>query len=608
MQGHREKLPDPITNESLATLAADKSQPMEVRKSAQYMIKHGMVERLGNQDGDISGKDWENIGNIPGLAEFNRKKTKTYTENYIPSDAPAGDRLPRPITANDAARELYLYSDSLPDDIGPEELQAIADGKCDKKCPPQVRAAAQFMVDHPREWKKIADDGGQVGRGELQDDTSGLLHLREDEMGTIKTVQKNKDLFLRDGGEMSRDSLTALAADKSVPPEVRKAAQALLDNPLVFGMIDNAKNSHNNSDVNVNDGVANEGDIDALATRLTTANRTPPGKPVGQHTPTDAVSRAAMVDMIAGTENDPEIKEVVHKKKSPFAKILDIAGKVLDGVKMAVDAVAGFLPPPANVIGIAIGAAIGTVNDLAIKPAAAMLNGASPKEAYKQAAIDFALDMAGSAISLIPGGGVAKAAMAGGRIAMTTAKAGAKEAVEAGVKAGAKEGVEATTHVVARESVKAGMKEGAKGGAKEGTEQGSRAGAREGSERGAQEGAEAAAKPTRREKAKDFAREARDTAVDEAKGQAEDQAISAAEERWNRLQQSRAAAQGGAATGGTSTSGGGDGSGSSTGGVDFESRPMATIEEGDEEEEDPRATRQQRQPSSIPTPSEQTTV
>jgi type III secretion translocon protein HrpF len=534
MQRHRADLPDKMTNEDLATLAADESKPLELRQSAQYMIDNGMVDRLGHQDGDISGKDWDNIGNIPELVEYNRTKTKSYTENYIPSDLPEGDTQPRPITASDANRELYLYSDSLPDDIGPEELQAIADGKCDKKCPPQLRAAAQFMVDHPDEWKKIADDGGKVGRGELQDDTSANVNLRDDQIGAITTVQQNKDLFLRDG-DMSRDSLTKLAADESAPPEVRQAAAKLLADPLVFGMIDNANNGHNNRHVDVNDGKANAGDIDALATRLTTANRTPPpGKPVGQHAPTDPASKAAMADMTIGAADDPDVKQVVHKKKSPLAKVLDIAGKVLDGVKMAVDAVSGFLPPPIDLIGVGIGAAIGTVNDMAVKPAAKILNGTSPKEAFKQAGKDLAMDLAGSAVSLIPGGGVAKAAMSVGKMAVTAAKTGAKEGAEVVAKTGTKEG----TEVVA----KTGGKEGAETGSKAGSKETAEKGGTEAGERGGKEGAEdVAKKPTTRERAKEAGTELKDTAVDEAKGEAESRAEEEAEKRWNQLQDKRRA-------------------------------------------------------------------
>ena len=540
MQANREYLPDTAKNEDFAALAADESKPIEVRMAAQYMVDHGMVERMGHQDGDISGKDWDNIGKIPELVDFNRANARTYTENYIPSDAVEGDTLPRPITESDANRELYLYSASLPKDVGKQELQDIVDGKCPEKNTPQLRAAAQFMLDHPDSWQKICPNpDGRVNRGDLQQRTSENINLTEAEVGTIRVLQQNKDLFLSGDDYLTRESLTKLAADESAPPEVRQAAQKLLDDPVIFGMLDNAHTGHRNKKADVNDGKIGLKDINEIDTRLTSTNLTPPGKPVGQHAPTNAREKAAMDAMIAGAANDPDIKPVEKKKRSPWAKVLDVVGKVLDVVKMAVDVVSGFLPPPFSAIGVAIGAGIATVNNFAIKAPAAMLNGASADDAYKEAGKNQAIDMAGSAVSLIPGGGAAKAGMAAAKGGMALAKVGAKEGAEAGAKTAVREGTEVAAKVGAAEGAEAGAKTGAKEGAEAGTKEGAEAGAKEGAETGAKEGGEEGAKKTTREKVKEVAIEVRDTVVDEAKGEAEARAQAEAEARARQLLEKR---------------------------------------------------------------------
>jgi hypothetical protein len=128
-------------------------------------------------------------------------------------------------------------------------------------------------------------------------------------------------------------------------------------------------------------------------------------------------------------------------------KVLGVVGKVLDVAKKVIDTVAGFLPPPASTALVALGAGIATVNNMAVKTGAAMLNGVPPREAFKQAAKEQAMDLAESAISAVPGGGVVKAGMAvakgvGKEIGKEVAEQGTKAVVNHGVRAVAREGAE----------------------------------------------------------------------------------------------------------------------------------------------------------------------
>jgi type III secretion translocon protein HrpF len=559
LQNNIDQVPDDLSTGDLGTLAKDESLPQELRDAYSYMNEHpGMVAKLdtakdgGEADGNISKDDLAAAGADPKYKEANREAAKAGMNNFVPSDAPEDARQPRQMTASDANRELYLYAESLPDPLDEKGLQKIVDaGSDDGKCPAQLRAAAQFMLDRPGEFNKIAP-GGSVERGYLQDNALANVNLRPGELTAIRTVQAQPDRFMTADGKMNRESLTTLAADTTAPQDVRLAAQKLLDDPLVFGMLDNANHGHQADRHNgANDGEVGADDLTAIDRRLSATNLKPPAKPKPPEEPSKAelakmnpTERRAAEELRAktltamddGWANDPEIKTPVARTKSALQKFaikaLPIVGKVLDVVKTIVDAVAGVLPPPFSTVLVAAGAGIATWNNFGVKAGAAMLSGTSAKDAYIEAAKNEAIDLAGSAISLAPGGGVLKAgatvAKEGVAVAKTVATQAAKEGAESAAEAG----------------VKAAAKDGAQGGAAAAARQGAASGAREGAETAGREAAEATAtrvlpagaQQMSRAELKANAREGFKEGVKEA---ATDQLMQLAQSEWGQRQQAK---------------------------------------------------------------------
>jgi hypothetical protein len=366
----------------------------------------------------------------------------------------------------DAARELYLYSDSLPDNITTKDLELIASGQCQGKCPAQLQAAAQYMLDNPEEFAKLAPEGS-ISRGGLEDNCLAMIEFDQSEVNTINTLCSNQGQFLGDDGVITRDSLAELAADESAPAEVRAAAQELLDNPMLFGMLDNGTLGHEGSRKNkTHDGKIDGQDIISFVDKLQPGQMKPREAPKPQEAkaPTTDIEKAALADMEAGWADDPAIKES-RGGRTGLKKFLEVVSKVLTAVTTALDVVAGFLPPPFGAAVAGISAGVSAVKNFGVKAGMAMLDGVPPKDAMKQAAKDQAWDTAGSLASAIPGGGAAvKGAVMGAKVAV-------KEGVEAGVKQGIKEGLET--------GAKQGLQEGLQTGAKQGLQDTMQAGARE---------------------------------------------------------------------------------------------------------------------------------
>jgi type III secretion translocon protein HrpF len=469
---HMDKVPANFSFGDLDAMSKDQSLPPDLREAyANLRANPALLERLDNGNLDSVGRvkqrrhrDDEVIDhaslrkafNDPALVEYNRQKAEGYTQNYIPSDATPDTAVPRQMTASDAARELYLYSDSLGKTVDRAELQRIVDGQCRGKCPAQLQAAAKFLLDNPAAFDKLAP-GGKVSQGALENNAVGMVQLRQDEADALRTLQNNKDVFFREGEVVTRDSLTNLAADQTVSAEVRNAAATMLANPLLFGMLDNGDKGAEPSRRNkAHDGKISSADVDQLIGKLNPAAMKPPAEPPAKEArqgPASALEAAAVEDMLAGTVDDPaaKVSRGGPKAAAIFSKVLDVVGKALDWVKTGLDTLASVLPPPLGTIAGAIGAGVAAVNNLAVKPGEAMLNGVPPKEAYKQAGKDLAFDLASSALSVIPAGGIgAKAALQGAKAAVV---GGVKEGVEAAVKVGVREVGEAVGQQAIKESV-----------------------------------------------------------------------------------------------------------------------------------------------------------
>ncbi len=606
---HADRIPDTLTREQCAAYAQDTTLPEDLRQAYANLSKDptlfgdldaatphgGLGGSTSQMDGTISRGDFEIAFRDPFFNDYSREKSKLYTHNYIPSDAQDDELVPREMVGSDASRELYLYAESLPGQIDRATLERIASGQVAPGCkyPAQLQAAAQYMLDHPEEWERMAP-GGSVNRDDLQNNLVAYMHLTAEEGEAVAVLAANKDVFLREGGWVTRDSLTRLAEDPSVSPEIRAAARTLLNSPVIFGQLDNGLFGHHSSLSNRTfDGMFGGDDIDNYLRKLETYKPPPPPEPVPPPPPPpppepvptesevdavhtvqdhsevfqdengditrDSLHRVAsdesldaeyreaalmllaspslfktvdgagsgasgaggkpdgkissqdlarfdaeverrrqkaeayaayqqqqaeraqvQADMLAGRADDPAVRKACGGAEiitGVLGRVLDVVGKVLDAVKTGLDVVAGFLPPPFGAIVAGVGAGIATVNNFAVKAGEAMCEGVPPGEAFAQAGKDYAMDLAGSALSMAPGGAVAgKALLQGG-----------KAALQAGGKVGAE---------VVEQGVKAGVREGAQVGGKAAGKQASEEVAEAGARRAGQEGGGAAPKKT----------------------------------------------------------------------------------------------------------------
>ncbi len=510
LQKHMDKIPDGFKFGDLERLSKDESLPPDLRDAYAKLndnpellarldnanLSGGRIRQRRNRDDEkITHGDLQKAFQDPALVAYNQQKSQDYARNYIPSDASEANAVPHAITASEASRELHLYADSLPDTIDRQALQDIVDGKCGKKCPAQLQAAAQFMLDNEAEFKKLAPEG-RIARDQLEAATLGSIQLHQHEVDTLHVVQDNKQAFLdAGGGTISRDSLEKMRNDTTLSQEVRDAATQLLANPLIFGMLDNGSQGFDASRRNkTHDKKISGNDIDACLAKLTKTNLTPP--PVPTEAQREAASAAlterdaaAVNDMALGMADDPELKES-RGGRTGLKKFLSGLSRVLDVVKVVLDSVASVLPPGLSTIVAGIGAGVAAANNFGCKMTMMRMDGMSREESRKAAGKMMAMDAAGSALSMIPGGGIAaqgavQAAKAGATIAVkegaeAAVKVGVREGAEAALKTGVKEGAESAatstattaTRKVTQEAAEAGTQQSTKQSFKEGVQDG----------------------------------------------------------------------------------------------------------------------------------------
>jgi hypothetical protein len=345
------------------------------------------------------------------------------------------------MTTNDAMRELYLYSDSLPKNITPDALVDIVEGAAKgKKLPPQVAAAAKHLLDHPKEMFELLGPRG-CKRGDFCNRIANQVQFTTGEMDALKTLQKDADFFFKDG-HLTREKLDKLLEDPSLSPERKKACQALKDNGVLFGLLDNAKGGHKGggffSKAKADDGLIGKNDIEALMKRLTPANLTPPAAPVPA-TLRGPQAAAAAKDMLAGRDDDPDVKQ--PKGNGGFFKVM---AKVMEAVSYIADAASAALGALAKIPGLGILAAVGSVVlgtvGGALRVGKTALEGGDVDKALKNMGMDAASAALGAVLA--PGAGKAL---------MTVAKEGVEAAVESGVKAAGRQAADAAAGVAARE-------------------------------------------------------------------------------------------------------------------------------------------------------------
>ena len=460
----QKKLDDPKTPPDL------KQALMQLANDPALHIMLDSVNGMSKADGKMGAKEIKALSESPAMKAFNQKKAETYVHNYIPSDADAAVTNGRDMTENDAMRELYLYSDNLPTKLSKDKLQKIVDGDAGlKKCPPQVIAAAKFMLDHPDSWSKVSMNGGKaagpdgsIRRSAFLNNISKDVYLNADEAEALKIVNENRDVFLK--GAMTRKGLQKLIDDPNTIDGNRKAAQKLLDDPLLYGILDNAKHGHGSSPTkSADDGKIGAGDIDKYLAQSTTQGKTPPALPP-THAASTPEAQAALDDMAAGEVDDPAPKK---KKGGGVSDFFHELGDTLLKV--------GAAWLHAASIGLSLLGKIPIIGELAIPLSMAAegmaggldvartdLNGGDVKQALKMAGIG----IAGAAVSAVTLPGMGTAVVKGGEkvIEKTVVKAAITGAEKGSTAVVAKGTETATEKSLATSAAKTAEKGGEQGG------------------------------------------------------------------------------------------------------------------------------------------------
>ena len=426
-------------------------------------------------DGCLSDRDLDRLGELPAMKTFNEAQAKNFVDFYIPSDADSSVKFPRKMTENDAEREFYLYSDNLPGHLNKKVLKDIVDGQaCCNKCPPQVIAAAQYFRDHPASWDKLTSDSngtpnaqGGTKRSHMLDNIAKTVYLNTDEKTTLDTLDKNRGVFF----PATRDSLQKLIDNPDSKLEVKKAAQKLLDDPLLFGMLDNGKAGHSSNLIkSADDGKIGTGDLDAFMANLTTKNKKQSPLPPTHKASTPA-EKSAVAAMQAGELDHPKIKQekgggFIHFLRSVITPFLKVAEMVEHAISIAMSALTKipFIGEIAGAISMAAEAMAGGLHIVT-----AAINGAD----IKKAAIAAGAGIAGALVGLVvtgAGAAIAKGITAGvEHVAMAASTKAATALGERGAaKAATSAGTEGATTTAERGAAKAATSTSEEGATKSG--------------------------------------------------------------------------------------------------------------------------------------------
>jgi type III secretion translocon protein HrpF len=453
--------------EDLQKKASDPNTPPDLKRALDHVLSDPALRdqldsaKNGKVDGHISNKDINKLQEAPEQKEYALKRSESFTHNYIPSNNRDPNAKGREITDEDAKRELYRYADNLPKKMNRAELQKIADGSAAQgKAPPQLQAAAKHYLDNPDKYERdIGPKDGNVSRDEMLDKFASSTPLTKEENETLDSLNKNKDKFF-DKGNLSRDRLQDIAKDPKSSAEEKKTAQSLLDNPMLYSMLDNGKKGHGgNAIYKADDQKIGKGDLEAFMAKKSNEVAPSPRASAGSAKggASEAPDASAQRDMAEGIANQPDIKKGKGGGLQDFgaglmkglSKFYEITSKIAEA--LSVLPIPGFQQLMAGASVTAKAASGG------FKVAETAIEGGDVKGAAKKAAIDTAVQGASAmAGAVVPGGG--KAVKAGVEGAEQIGKQGAKEGVEQAAKQGAKEG----TEQAAKKSVADGAEQGGK--------------------------------------------------------------------------------------------------------------------------------------------------
>ena len=328
-----------LDRDGLAALRDDAKTPTDMKQALTTLLNDpAMFQKLdeavpGTVDGKLAAGDVQVLQKQPEFKAYASALAETYTHDYVPSDAKPGAPA-REMKANDAMRELYLYSESLPKKISLQTLKNIADGSQDmNKCPPQVAAAAKYFTDHPDQWRALThckDDKASVSRERLCDQVAAQVKLSPQENAALQTIKNNADIFFKKGG-ITPDKLQQIAQDSHNSQAVRDAANLLSQpNSMLFSMLDNGKHGAGGNFFNrANDHNISKGDLDAFikkgSNQVAAAAQLAGGR--------TAADRRAQQDMAEGQETQPDAKKV---RGGGIFKLLDIFSYIASGLSMLI--------------------------------------------------------------------------------------------------------------------------------------------------------------------------------------------------------------------------------------------------------------------------------
>lgn len=445
LERYKDDFKKPKSSKDIQKMIDDDKTPPDLREALRTVQSDPKMSQMldsaknGKSDGKFSNKDISTLAQDPEVIQYNRAQAKSFTDNYIPSDDGGKTQEGRAITANDAQRELYRYSDYLPKNVSQKDLQDIVDGTGKEgKAPPQLVASAQYYLDHPDEWKGLTGKEGDqsISRGHLEDAIGKNVMLNADETKTVQTLQNNQDVFFGKGS-LTRKKLDSIAEDSGNSQEVRDAAKQLSKDPMLFGMLDNGKHGNTGSAWNAaDDGKIGKGDLSAFTGKM---NKTvaPTYK---THPAATAQDQSAVSAMASGEMNQPDTKKKKGGQLRDFVNGLLKVVSVIEGIASKVLSGIASLKIP----GISQIAGLAAMGTSAISGAANVgstaLSGGDVEHAGKKAAID--LGMTG--ISSIAGPGAGKAISEAGKevgkeIGKAAAKGGAKGAAGQAVGQGMQE-------------------------------------------------------------------------------------------------------------------------------------------------------------------------
>jgi len=414
----------PLSWGSLQDKANDPSTPPDLKAAIEGLQNDPQLfYAIGSQgDGRCGGKikagDLSSFSaNHPQVASFKEDQASSYEQNYIPSDG-TGNGQPSVMTQSDAMRELYRYSDNLPKNLGLADFKQIVDGDAKTgKTPPQVIAAAQYFLDHQDQWKQVSGGNEEMSTADFLQAASSSMHLTQDELNTLDTIDKNQQAFFGDG-DLTRDKLSSMAKDKRLGPKITQAASQLLSDPLLFGVLNNSitgyKTHHGFFDFGgghtVDSGNISNDDFKHFYDNMSEANQIV--QKTVTHAPKTAAEQAAVADMTMGTADQPNIKTPKHNGGALMHALdegLKIGSMVLDWGATALGALS-FIPGIGELADM--GSAVLEGESQAMNIARTVLDGGNLKKALEEAGLSMAAqavgDIAGPEAKIAMRDGLAK--------------------------------------------------------------------------------------------------------------------------------------------------------------------------------------------------------